>query len=34
MSDKFLLMTIGLPRSGKTTWVKRNLNPEDVIVSR
>lgn len=33
MSNKFLLMTIGLPRSGKTTWVKRNLNPEDVIVS-
>lgn len=33
MSDKFLLMTIGLPRSGKTTWVKRNLNPEDVVVS-
>ncbi len=33
MSDKFLLMTIGLPRSGKTTWVKRNRNPEDVVVS-
>lgn len=33
MSGKFLLMTIGLPRSGKTAWVKRNLNPEDVVVS-
>ncbi len=35
LKEPFVLLLVGPPLSGKTTWIKKNFNPEDVtIISR